>query len=105
MENDNDCFICLESFSDTNKKIFIICGSKTKHFACYKCFRKIVNINNLCPFCRSEMKNKKEYSIIDIIDIILHYINRLILFSFIIITIVFFCYNISNGYIKVNIGK
>ena len=105
MENDNDCLICLETFSDTNKKIFIECGSKTEHFACYKCFRKIVDINNLCPFCRSEMKNKKELRPIDIIIMILNIIIKILIYSTIIIIFIFFCYNVLSGRIVINMGK
>jgi hypothetical protein len=104
MDND-DCFICLEKYNDTNKKIIIDCGSKTEHHICDKCFRKVKSINNLCPLCRSEIKNEPPNRPIDYIIRCLNIIIQILVFLIVSLFVLFFCYAVLSGQIKLNMGK
>ena len=44
------CAICME-----NKKEIIETGCENKHQTCKECLDKIIEINNMCPFCRDSL--------------------------------------------------
>jgi hypothetical protein len=112
--NEDDCIVCLETYSDYNKKNVLVCGSKMEHHICSKCFRKIKSINNLCPLCRSEITNEPEKTFIEkiihsaIVGKIIFCLDRILPFVFYFIIIIFSIYIsilIFSGKIKIDMGK
>jgi hypothetical protein len=101
--NQDDCILCLEIYSNNNKKIVLMCGSNIDHHICNNCFRKIKSINNLCPLCRSEITNEPEKTFVEKIIYCLDIFISFLLYLCITFVAVFFCYMILGNKLKINL--
>lgn len=52
-DNEEECLICLSNIS--NKKILVL--ENCCHKFCYECIDKWIDVNPICPLCRSEQLN------------------------------------------------